>query len=199
MERNCGSCRYGDKTDVVTKRTHCIFNDYWAFSHESCGYWEERQGALINSDDALKYKSFYCDRCVNKPDPDPPACPCYELLVQYGCVTGHEYDRTAQAILRLFFPPHPTEPGKLDQCRMFVEKKLCRDCTHWHNYRPHEDFIGHCHCASDSDFEDLLIDSLSAIPGIHTGAEFGCIHWTKIKPKNGQNRERSDDEIKNST
>ena len=79
-------------------------------------------GSIIGSDEALAYESYYCDKCTNqKPDEDG-GCPAYILLVTYGLIAGLAKEQGVQDILRLFFPPHPTVEGKLNQCRMFIEK-----------------------------------------------------------------------------
>ncbi len=180
MERNCGTCGHGDKTDLVTKRTHCNHKNYWAFSHESCGYWKERRYAFIGTDDALKYESHYCNRCTNQKPDDDGGCPVYVLLVMVGM---DKVDKAVRDILRLFFPPHPTVEGKLDQCRMFVEKKVCRDCQHWIEWDqdgdPHycdkveEDVKG----ADDPSLPVLYTNGDMADCWMYTPEGFGCPNW----------------------
>jgi len=145
-------------------------------------------GSIIGTDDALAYESHYCDRCANqKPDEDG-GCPAYALLVTFGILGFKE--QAVQDILRMFFPPHPTAKGKLDQCRMFVQKKVCRDCQHWHTW---DDTCSPQHsCDKVEENADDIRDS--NLPVIHidgdtqecwlcTDAEYGCPNW----------EERSDD------
>lgn len=79
-------------------------------------------GSIIDSDDSIKYESRYCDRCTNQKSDDDGGCPVFVLLVTYGLMAGLAKEKSVQGILRLFFPPHPTVEGKLDQCRMFMER-----------------------------------------------------------------------------
>ena len=147
-------------------------------------------GSVIDSDDACKYESFYCDRCLNKPTEDPPACPAYELLIFYGCVAGQAKEKSVQDILRLFFPPHPTAKGKLDQCRMFVEKKFCKDCQHWKPWDRGSD-KHYCDRVEEQakGIEDFFLPVLftngdhpiytddPADCWLYTPEEFGCPNW----------------------
>jgi len=131
----CQACQNGTKRDLSQKgayRTFCKVYEHYYYDSDPrpCEAWEKRRGSIIDSDDAYKYESRYCDRCLNKPAEDPPACPAYELLLQYGCVAGQAKEKAVRDILRLFFPPHPTVEGKLDQCRMFtnIEELRCVYC-----------------------------------------------------------------------